>query len=276
MLGGIAIDKSRLEAQLAQQKPALVDKDSIHFSASALKTYEECPMKYKFQYVLAVPSPPKTYFDLGTAVHSVVEVLTRKQMEEADYLPTKEEAIKMLDHYWVSSSYDNATKEVEDRESAERMLDFFVKWCAERKTAGYAPFSAEKQFEIELDGKKVIGFIDRIDMTASGDYEVFDYKTGKSSLSGKEAQEDIQMNMYALAVEKLYGKLPLAANLLYLRKENKVSNNVTAASVAECKGRMVGLVQGIISEEFPPKPAYNTCRFCDYWDICEAKELEES
>lgn len=38
---------------------------------------------------------------------------------------------------------------------------------------------------------------------------------------------------------------------------------------------MVGLVQGIISEEFPPKPAYSTCRFCDYWSICEAKESEE-
>jgi DNA helicase II / ATP-dependent DNA helicase PcrA len=271
----VVADRAKIEAQLREERPALIDKDNIHFSASALKTYKDCPLKYKFQHVLEVPSGGKTYFDLGTAVHSVVEVLTRRQIEEKGYLPTKDDAIKILDHYWVSSSYQSITAEQEDRVHAEKMFEFFVLWCAERNGMGCTPFEAEKYFEIEIAGKKVIGFIDRIDLTPSGNYEVFDYKTGKSTLHGNTVRSDIQMNLYSLAIEKLYGKLPQSANLLYLQKEKKLSYDAEQDAVAKSKEEMISLIEGILKEMFDPKPDYNTCKFCDYQSICDAKELEE-
>ena len=272
----IMVDSASIEAQLREERVALVDKDNIHFSATALNTFKDCPLKYKFQYVLEVPSGGggKSYFDLGSAVHSVVEVLTRRQIEEPGYLPTKEDAIKILDHYWVSSSYQSITAEQEDRVHAEKMLEFFAMWCAERKGMGCTPFAAEKGFEIEIAGKKVIGFIDRIDMTSSGDYEVFDYKTGKSMLNGNTIRSAIQMNLYSLAIEKMYGKLPQSANLLYLRKEKTLSYDAEQNSVAKSKDEMVSLIDEILNESFGPRPDYNTCRFCDYQSICEAKEIE--
>jgi DNA helicase II / ATP-dependent DNA helicase PcrA len=148
-------------------------------------------------------------------------------------------------------------------------------WCAERKGMGCMPFAAEKHFEIEVAGKKVIGFIDRIDKTSSGDYEVFDYKTGKSMLNGNTIRTDIQMNLYSLAIEKLYDKLPQSANLLYLRKEKKVSYDAEQESVAKSREEMTSLIDGIMNEKFGPTPGYNTCRFCDYQSICEAKDIEE-
>ncbi len=154
------------------------------------------------------------------------------------------------------------------------MLEFFAMWCVKRKGMGCTPFAAEKDFEIEVAGKKVIGFIDRIDLTPSGDYEVFDYKTGKTMLNGNTIRTDIQMNFYLLAIEKLYGKLPQSANLLYLRKEKKVSYDAEQESVAKSRDGMTSLIDGIMNEEFGPTPGYNTCRFCDYQSICEAKEVE--
>ena len=53
-----------------ENKPVLLVGDDHHFSASALKRYEDCPLCYKFQYVLLVPGLPKTYFSRGTAVHT--------------------------------------------------------------------------------------------------------------------------------------------------------------------------------------------------------------
>lgn len=271
----IAVDKARIEALLSDERDSaseLINKDKIHFSASALKTYQDCPLRYKFQNVLLVPTPPKTFFDLGTAVHSTVEVLTRRQIQEPGYLPTKDEAIGILDRYWVSSSYQNVKTEREDRAYAEKMLEFFCKWCAERKDAGCKPFKAEEKFEIEIAGKKVIGYIDRMDVTPSGDYEVFDYKTSRSTLNGSTIRSDIQMNLYSLAIQKLYGKLPLSSNLLYLRKEKRVSYEVTESSVAKSRDDITMLMDGILNGRFNPTPDYNTCRFCDYWSICEAKE----
>jgi DNA helicase-2/ATP-dependent DNA helicase PcrA len=253
----------------------LVDPGNIHFSASALNEYQKCPLKYKFSRVLEVPTQARTYFDLGTAVHSVAEGLTRRQIEEKGYLPTMEDALALLDKYWVSNSYHSIMQEQEDRASAEKMLQYFVRWCAERKELGCNPVSAETQFEIEVAGKKLKGFIDRIDMTPSGEYEVFDYKTGKSTLSRNEIKEDIQMNAYSLAVQAIYGKLPATATLLYVRNEKPVVYQVTKDSVQQSEQEIGSLVNGILAEQFEPTPSYGTCKFCDYWNICEAKEIEE-
>jgi len=91
--------KKAIEIQLRDdyRREPLIDSDKIHFSASALKTYQDSPLRYKFSYVLEVPTPTRTYFDLRTAVHSVVEVLTRRQIEEKGYLPKIEDALALLD-----------------------------------------------------------------------------------------------------------------------------------------------------------------------------------
>ena len=83
----------------------------------------------------------------------------------------------------------------------------------------------------------MIGHIDRMDRTPDGDYEVFDYKTGKSMLTGKSIRKDIQMNLYSLAIEDLYGKLPASANLLYVRKEKKLSYDADGGKRATIKSR---------------------------------------
>jgi len=62
-----------------------------HFSASALQTFDNCPMQYKFSYVLRVPTAGKTYFNLGGAVHQVIENLTRQELEGIP--PTKKQAL---------------------------------------------------------------------------------------------------------------------------------------------------------------------------------------
>ena len=83
-----------------ENKPVLLVGDDHHFSASALKRYEDCPLCYKFQYVLLVPGLPKTYFSMGTAVHSVIELLSKQQLEGTT--PTRERALELLNTCWSS------------------------------------------------------------------------------------------------------------------------------------------------------------------------------
>lgn len=271
----ISVDRNHVEAQLKSEHTSLLEKDSMHFSASSLNTYQDCPLQYKFSRVLEVPTLPKTFFDLGKAVHSVVEVLTKRQINEQGYLPTKQDATGLLDRYWVSSTYQTAKAEEEDRASAEKMLEFYVRWCEQRVREAYAPFAAEKKFEIEISGKKLVGVIDRIDLTPEGEYEVFDYKTSRSGLNASQIKNDIQMNAYCIAIQKLYGKLPVSASLLYLRKEEKVSYLVSPGSVEPVRKEMEALIDGILNERFDPVPDYFTCKYCDYKSICDAKEIED-
>ena len=102
-----------------------------------------------------------------------------------------------------------------------------------------------------------------------------DFKTGYNYENKKSIREDYQMNIYALGVEKVYGKLPTKASLFYIKKEKFVSYEIDAEQVELVRNIIESKVQSILAEEFEPTPGFSTCKWCDYKPICDAKEIEE-
>jgi DNA helicase-2/ATP-dependent DNA helicase PcrA len=252
-----------------EHKPVLLVGDDHHFSASALKKYEDCPLCYKFVYVLQVPTLPQTYFSMGTAVHTVIERLSKYQLEGG--IPTKEHAIDLLNSCWSSEAYASRTHELEDRVKAEAMLDTYLSWQAANRNTIVA---AEKKFQFPLNGRKVKGYIDRIEQTPAGEYIVVDFKTGSkpSSLTKNSVLSDIQLNLYCLAVKEMFGKLPQRASFYYIKDDKMVDYFPTKESVETFAETAKSIIAAVCAERFDPTPAYQTCRFCDYADLCEKKE----
>jgi DNA helicase-2/ATP-dependent DNA helicase PcrA len=252
-----------------KHEPVLLVGDDHHFSASAMKRYEECPLCYKFQYVLLVPGLPKTYFSMGTAVHTAIELLSRRQLE--GITPTKELAIELLNSCWSSEAYASRTHELEDRVKAEAMLDTYLAWQAANRNTIVA---AEKRFQFPLNGRKVKGFIDRIEKTPEGEYIVVDFKTGTkpSSLTKNSVLADIQLNLYCLAIKEVFGKLPQRASFYYIRDNKMVDYFPTEESVGAFAETAKSIISAVCAERFDPAPSFQICRFCDYADLCGMKE----
>jgi DNA helicase-2/ATP-dependent DNA helicase PcrA len=252
-----------------ENKPVLLVGDDHHFSASALKRYEDCPLCYKFQYVLLVPSLPQTYFSMGTAVHTVIERLSKYQLEGTT--PTKERALELLNSCWSSEAYASRTHEREDRMKAEAMLDTYLGWQTTNRNTIVA---AEKKFQFPLNGRKVKGFIDRIEKTPEGEYVVVDFKTGAkpSSLTKNSVTGDIQLNLYSLAIKEMFGKLPQRASFYYIRDNRMVDYFPTEETVGTFAETAKSIISAVCAERFGPTPSYQTCRFCDYADLCGMKE----
>ena len=84
----------------------------------------------------------------------------------------------------------------------------------------FDPQSCEQRVEVELaDGTLLRGFIDRIDVAASGELRVVDYKTGKAPSAAWAAAEFramFQMKFYAVALLRSRGVLPARLRLIYL------------------------------------------------------------
>jgi len=252
-----------------EHKPVLLVGEDHHFSASALKKYEDCPLCYKFVYVLQVPTLPQTYFSMGTAVHTVIERLSKFQVDGGT--PTKERAIDLLNSCWSSEAYASRTHELEDRVKAEAMLDTYLSWQAANRNTVVA---AEKKFQFPLNGRKVKGYIDRIEQTPEGEYVVVDFKTGSkpSSLTKISVLSDIQLNLYCLAVKEMFGKLPKRACFYYIKENKMVDYFPTEETVGAFAETAKSIISAVCAERFDPTPAYQTCRFCDYADLCEKKE----
>ncbi|OPY37768.1 MAG: PD-(D/E)XK nuclease superfamily protein [Methanoregula sp. PtaU1.Bin051] len=121
------------------------------------------------------------------------------------------------------------------------------------------------------------GYIDRIERTPRGGYEVIDFKTGSSKSSGitkKNLPENIQLNLYALAIREMYGNLPEKATLLYLKDNNPVVYEPTEASVRAFTESMEQMIGRILAGEFPAQPGYRQCEWCPYGDLCGEREAE--
>jgi DNA helicase-2/ATP-dependent DNA helicase PcrA len=266
--GGACEGDAELIDLLRGKRVPLID-GSHTFSASALETYDGCPMKYKLQYILQVPTGQKTYFNLGSAVHKVAEHLSKMHMKGVSY--DREMAVKLLDKYWSTDAYPSKKKEQEDRRQAEKMIDTYLEW---QKNNANEIVGTEIGFSIEIAGRMVRGFIDRVEKTKDGQYCVIDFKTGSKSVTGNTIKENIQMNVYALAVLKKYGKLPARASLYYIKSNETVDYVPDNEIIDVQRERMEEMIRAVLGEEFGPTPTYNGCRFCDYEGICEAKESE--
>ena len=261
-------DPNILDNELKSVHIPLINKEELKLSASKLEAYKDCPLRFKFAHVLEIPSPTKSYFDLGTSVHTVAEHLTQLELEGESL--TEEVAFEILDREWVSSSFKSETEANQAKEKAKEMLKTYLKWKSENSNTVVA---AEQKFTIDIGGIPFNGSIDRIEKTPSGEYEVIDFKTGSVYETKKSIKDNIQMNIYALATEKLYEKLPKNTSLFYLKKGKTIINNIDASYVQKVKKVIEKQVHSILREEFEATPSYEVCRKCDYQTICDSKKI---
>jgi DNA helicase II / ATP-dependent DNA helicase PcrA len=261
---------TNLDLELEGKKAPLLNRDELKLSATKIGTYLECPLKFKFAHVLAAPEPPRTYFDLGIAVHAVAEHLTRMEAEEGQP-PTPELAMQLLARGWSSVAFTSETQENQYKESAKDMVRTYLRWL---ETNPNRPVAVEKKFALEIGGVPFNGLIDRVEKTPDGQYEIIDFKTGRAYKTSKSLREDPQVNIYALAVEKLYGKLPARASLFYLKEDKVVPYEISAAQVGKVKEEVEQMVADVLAEKFDATPSYEVCRNCPYWDLCDSKETE--
>jgi DNA helicase-2/ATP-dependent DNA helicase PcrA len=150
------------------------------------------------------------------------------------------------------------------------MIDVYLTWQAQNENQ---VIDVEMKFEFNLGGRIVKGFIDRVERTPEGNYVVIDFKTGYQSETKNSIKENIQMNVYCLAVLEKFGALPLRASLFYVKHEKMVDYFPDSEQLEQQKMRLTRIVDEVLRERFPGNRAYQTCRFCDYEALCEEKEI---
>ena len=106
------------------------------------------------------------------------------------------------------------------RETLKKLRRFSKSFLDEQAKSKSEIVDIERWFKTTINNVQVNGRIDRIDKEGS-DFTVIDYKTSKKAQSLNELKKDMQLLVYTIAVNEVYGSKPLVGDW-FLRSNEKV------------------------------------------------------
>ena len=250
------------------------------YSNSKLSTYETCPWKFKLAYIdgIKVEEEGIEAF-LGNRFHEAMEKLYKELRFRT---MTLEEVKAYYEEQWKKNFHDKVVIVAPER-TAEDYFRLGLKYI-EDYYQHYYPFNQnrvlglEQFIEIEVEGQCryiLQGYVDRIDLTPEGVFEIHDYKTSLSLPEQAQADADRQLALYQLGVKK---KWPWAEKFRlvwhYVGFDLEISSSRTPEKLEELKQEIVELIEKIEADrEFPPKES-RLCDWCAFWDYCPLKKHE--
>ena len=242
---------------------------------SKVTAFTNCPLAFRYSVIEHRPEPPSPHAVKGTLVHSALEGLF---WNHAPAGRTRAAAGHELAIAWTELGSDPEFIELglcrDDAEAfvadAEKLIDNYFR--LEDPTTVHT-IGVELGVEIENDGLRLRGIIDRLDIGPDGALTVVDYKTGRAPSERYEQGKMGGVQTYALLCEKVLGRAPVEVRLLHLRDPVAISAIATPQTIRGQQRRTSAVWSAIeracVSEDFRPKVG-PLCNFCHFKPSCPA------
>jgi CRISPR/Cas system-associated exonuclease Cas4 (RecB family) len=208
--------------------------DKPKVSVTALQSYEACPRLYYYTSIVRLPHPYQRALDEGTNIHKIVEDGLRGRG-----LPSPGAVEPWARQYLAN--FQNS-----------RFLE-------------KPPLHIEKSFALELPYGTVRGRIDTIyehveEGTGRHWWEIVDFKSGRPE-SRDTVEARLQLNLYALAVNRLFAQEDIEYTYFYLRDAACHTFPVQPELFRRVETRVERIFAGIAAERWDPTPGC-TCWVC--------------
>jgi putative RecB family exonuclease len=247
------------------------------YSHSRLSTFEQCPYKYKLQYIDKVEPVVTQSIEafLGSCVHEVLEKLYKDlQFEKKNSL---EDLLNYLHEIWEKNWDDSIVivKKQYTKDNYIRMGEKFIKNYYNR----YQPFTKgktialEDRIKISLDSEGnylLQGFIDRLVEGSDGFYEIHDYKTNSRLPLPSQIKSDRQLALYMIGVKNNYPDAK-GVKLIwhFLAFDKELDSTRTNEELEKLKKETIALIDKIESEEKFEACVSFLCDWCEFKPVCK-------
>ena len=245
----------------------------LRLSPSRVTEFNNCPALYKYRVIDQLPEPPSIDAERGTLLHTVLEDLFESPANERSL----EKASSLLPSRWqaqLEAKPELADLVLNEKEWMDRANALLANYFALEDPASFEPTYRELHLELDISEEIYLhGFVDRLDVAATGEVRIVDYKTGKSPKPGWEEKALFQLRVYALLYWKQHGVLPKLLKLIYLGDSKLVQSSPTEADLITAEKALMRTADAMLSaieeNDFPPKPS-RLCDWCFFKAICPA------
>ena len=246
------------------------------YSHSRISTFEQCPLKFKFQYIdeeeVEIEDTAETF--LGSRVHEALEKLYKDLKFQK--LNNLEELLEYYYSEW-EKNWNDKVLIVRDEYSKDNFKKMGEKFITEYYNR-YKPFDQAKtiglemRIEIKLDaeGKYALqGFIDRLASPSDGVYEIHDYKTTNTLPTQEKADADRQLALYSMAVKEMFSDCKQVILIWhYLAFDREVKSERSDAQLDDLKRQVVQTIKEIEgTTDFKPLESA-LCDWCAFMALC--------
>jgi len=246
-----------------------------YISISRIKTYLNCPRKYKLRYIDRLPKPFKPVgLALGSAIHTAAEWFNRKLCDGEK--PDFHELLKIFRTDWFNLTLDNIkldNKESKDDILAkgEKLLNLFY----ERQMRDVKIEEVEVPFQVALidrDAGEILpvplrGIFDWIE----SDDTLVEMKTSGRIFDTDSSDNRLQLTAYDYAYRELFNRRPKIKILNLIKtKEPKLVEKEIILDEQDTRN-LIGTAKlflaGVQNKLFYPNKSF-MCKNCEYAHIC--------
>ncbi len=242
----------------------------MRISFSSLETFQNCPKKYQFQEIerIKAPKTPETAF--GGLVHSALRYLHSKE----PVFPSQEEFLSFYKENWPNKEIANWKDEYQEQMFFAQGLEILSRYYNSLDLTQAKVVDLETRFEVPLQrGNEmhiVTGKIDRIDRIGNNAYEIIDYKTNKRMPSQEEVENNMQLAIYHMGLQKRWPHVSpenIKLSLYFLKHGEKLSTHRSQAQLSQTVENLFVIMDEIKHSDFKPKVG-PLCDYCAYKEIC--------
>ncbi len=240
--------------------------------------YLTCPLKYRYVHVLRVPIAPHHSIVYGAALHQAVQEFHRRHAR--GHVMSDEELETAFERAWSNEGFLTREHEEARLSAGKAALRRFR--AQQLEPGAVIPAMVERSFSFLLDGDRVRGRMDRVDViggtgAAEGSAAppeqvvITDYKSSDvrdPARARERARDSLQLQIYALAYQAEAGRLPDAVQLWFLESGLVGRAEIDPKRLDKARDSIRRVAAGIRSLRFEASPDYLSCSYCAFRDIC--------
>jgi len=247
-----------------------------NFSNSKLSTFEQCPLRYKYQYIDRVEVEELDTIEafMGSRVHGALEKLYKDlKLQKLDSL---KDLLTYFNDQWEKNWTDKIkivkkeyTSENYRKTGEKCVTDYYKKYAPFKErvigieTSDYVNLDPEGEFKWSVR-------MDRLDDCGNGKYEIHDYKTAGYLPKQDHMDEGRQLALYSLWVRKNFSDAQSIALVWhYLAFDKEMRSERTAKQLEDLRDETLRAVKKVITAKEFPAIVSNICEgWCGYRSIC--------